>query len=95
VKPARPLVTHREDHRVQHQPFCKPLAEVIVDVRCGHRRALLNDDAGHQRARGAAGRHGMPRPPTHAGALSHGHARQLAPAAVTASRHLSKIFVTV
>jgi hypothetical protein len=84
-----------EDNRVRHQPFGKPLAEVIVDMRCGHRRALLDDDAGQRSDRGAAGRRGMPRPPTHDVALAPGHARHLSPAAATASRRLSKIFVTV
>jgi hypothetical protein len=64
---------------------------VIVDMRCGHRRALLDDDAGQRSDRGAAGRRGMPRPPTHDVALAPGHARHLSPAAATASRRLSKI----
>jgi len=37
----------------------------------------------------------MPQPPTRDVARSPGEARRLAPAAVTASRHLSKMFVTV
>jgi len=84
-----------EGHLVRQPPLREALAEVIVDVRFGHRRPLFDDDAGQRSDRGAAGRRGMPRPPTHAGALSHGHARHRSPAAVTASRHLSKILVTV
>jgi hypothetical protein len=38
---------------------------------------------------------GVRRRPGQAGARSHGHARQCSPAAVTASRHLSNISVTV
>jgi hypothetical protein len=58
---------------------------VIVDGRFGHRRARFDDDAGQRSDRGPQG----------AVALSPGHARPLAPAALTASRHLSKISVTV
>src|SRR5262245_11759614 len=66
----------------------------FVDVLFGHCHTGF-DNAGQRRDRGAAGRRGMPRPPTPAGALAHGQARSLSPAAVTASRHLAKIFVTV
>ena len=58
-------------------------------------RVLFDDDAGQRRDPGATGRRGMPRPLTHAVARSHGHARHLLPAVVTASRHLSKISVTI
>lgn len=77
------------------QPATTPHQVWFVDVCCGHRCAECDDAAGRRRDRGAAGPRGMPRPPTHAGALAHGHARHRSPAAVTASRHLSNISVTV
>jgi hypothetical protein len=77
------------------QPATAPHQVWCVDVYCGHRRAACDDTAGQRRDRGAAGGRGTPRPPTHAGALAPGHARPRAPAAVTVSRHLSNISVTV
>jgi hypothetical protein len=90
--PRPPRLPHPE---VRPQPATAPPSVWGVEVRGGHGRAESADDAGQRRARGAAGPRGLPRPPTPAGALAPGYARPRAPAAVTASRHLSNISVTV
>jgi len=90
--PRQPRLSHPDE---RPQPAMAPHQVWCVDVYCGHRCAACDDTAGRRCDRGAAEPRGMPRPPMHAGALSHGHARHRPPAAVTASRHVSNISVTV